>query len=263
MTILVFLTVLLLLAVILILVMSNIIRGRKERTVFFDGLKELREFLKEAEIGFREVLGENETVPMREMKDIKWTIASCKKKSELQDMIKELEEKIFKKAAVKNMFYYILEASTSTKRMPSYRISLDECLELPGMFVRYFNKIPGGKWELSYMTTDRVRKTLFKTIDYLRMHPTSRHGYVPIWDSEDNSVLTDKVPSLLGFYMQKGIYRDIWSFSILIRSCDIEFILYDAWFFLNIAKFCMDQLNSFPTEGVSVTFMLLNLHEYM
>jgi len=219
-------------------------------------IRELEEKLDKKEITKRTILGTDEE---RHLSEITPEYLSI----EIRDFAKELaqlEQQIFKQKETEELFRYILSASLSKQDEKNSYFLTDKGLnKLPLMFARYFR--PTGQFvhELHYLTIDRIKKSLLKTLDMLLKYPSSRHAWIPIWNAADNDCLEEMVPSLLGFHIQLTDAKMI--FSVIIRSCDIKFLPFDLWFFLKIADFCLDYLN-YIEWSLLLNVNIFNLHQY-
>ena len=218
-------------------------------------IKKIEEKLDKKETVTRTVLGTDE---QRHLSEITGEYLSIEVEDYARELA-ELEKQIFKQEEVEKMFKHILFASLSSMPNPPYNITGGQLEKLPAMFARYFQ--PAGLFacNLHYTTIERVRNSLLKTLNMLSEHPKSRHAYIPIWIPGDNDELGEMVPSLLGFHIQLTDTKMI--FSVNIRSCDIDFLLYDIWYFLNIADFCLDYLDC-AEQALTLNINIFNLHKY-
>jgi thymidylate synthase len=224
-------------------------------------MKELRERINQGPIVDRPRLGTKNRIRIQETNNVH---LSTGKKSmiDISSYLEKLEDIIFGDRATEKVFNYIYNYSIGDE-ITEYIIGQKEFEKLPGIIARYFIFLSKGrnknKYQLRYLTKDRVKQHLETTLSHLVNSKNSRHGYIPIWYPDDNYNLDRMVPSLLGFHIEQDIFDNI-TFTVLIRSCDIEFLLYDIWYFLNIARHCLWKLNGHKIE---VKINIFNLHKYL
>ena len=219
-------------------------------------VKKLKDSLERAEVVHRPVLGSEKIMTARESLMESLSV----KLSDPGDWIKCLERLIFSKKHddnIRNMFEHILEQSV-TRKPVDFILSKKEHNKLPPIFGRYFSAFE-NVFKLEYHTSKRVRDVIYKTVAELRNNPLTRHFYIPIWLPEDNSNLGTMVPSLLGFGVQKS--AGCINMMVNLRSSDVEFILYDLWYFMKLLIWIMDETNT--NTQAKLTMVMFNLHKYI
>ncbi len=216
-------------------------------------LKRLTELLDNTQPTSRAILGTDKKLLFNEIRPFNFYLIS----KNYNNWIEKLENKLFILDSIKEVFYYIFNSSVSKSLVKPLFFNKKKYLQLPDIFKRYFNK-QESTYKLSYLTINRMKNVLFPTLKFFQNNLSSRHIYFPIWNATDNRKLDSMVPSLIGFHVQ--IFQNELLTSVIIRSCDIDFFLYDFWYFLKITNFIHNYLN-IKIKSLKLSMNIFNFHK--